>query len=160
MLLIYHLPREPSTPRIAVWRTLKRLGVAQLADGLVALPRDARTQEQLEWVAEEVVEAGDTATLWLAEAGSMAAERAIAGRLAEDRAVEYREVVTEATEALQLRPVGARRVLRRLRRQLRRIRRRDHFPPPEREEAAAAVARLAERVAIADEAARTGAAGR
>ena len=37
VLLAYRLPRVPSTPRSAVWRKLKRLGVAQLGDGLVAL---------------------------------------------------------------------------------------------------------------------------
>jgi hypothetical protein len=30
VMLAYRLPREPSTPRITVWRKLKRLGVAQL----------------------------------------------------------------------------------------------------------------------------------
>ena len=33
VLLAYRLPRVPSTPRSAVWRKLKRLGVAQLGDG-------------------------------------------------------------------------------------------------------------------------------
>lgn len=37
MLLSYRLPREPSTPRITEWRKLKRLGVVQISDGLVAL---------------------------------------------------------------------------------------------------------------------------
>src|SRR5215217_4655640 len=41
VLLSYRLPREPSGPRTTLWRRLKRLGVAQLADGLVALPADA-----------------------------------------------------------------------------------------------------------------------
>ena len=41
LLLAYHLPREPSTPRIGVWRKLRRLGVAQLDDLLVTLPADA-----------------------------------------------------------------------------------------------------------------------
>ncbi len=40
VLLSYRLPREPSTPRIGIWRKIKRLGVAYLADGLVALPAD------------------------------------------------------------------------------------------------------------------------
>lgn len=44
VLLSYRLPREPSTPRITIWRKLKRLGVAQISDGLVALPADARTR--------------------------------------------------------------------------------------------------------------------
>ena len=52
MLLCYRVPREPSAPRIAIWRKLRRLGTAQLADGLVALPADARTREQLEGTAE------------------------------------------------------------------------------------------------------------
>jgi len=63
------------------------------------------------------------------------------------RAAEYREVVAEASAALDADAVDARRVLQRLRRQLRRIRRRDYFPPTERDEAAATVARLAEMVA-------------
>ena len=54
VLLAFRLPREPSTPRIAVWRKLKRLGVAQLLDGLVALPLDSRNREQLEWLAADV----------------------------------------------------------------------------------------------------------
>src|SRR6266700_1186066 len=58
VLLAYRLPRVPSTPCSAVWRRLKRLGVAWMGDGLVALPADARTREQLEWIAEEVSDHG------------------------------------------------------------------------------------------------------
>ena len=66
VLLAYRLPREPSNPRVAVWRKLERLGVARLGDGLVALPADARTREQLDWLAEEILEASGVATVWLA----------------------------------------------------------------------------------------------
>ena len=69
VLLTYRMPREPSTARVGVWRKLKRLGVAQLADGVVALPADARTREQLEWLADEVVESGGAATVWDARPG-------------------------------------------------------------------------------------------
>ena len=65
-MLCYRVPREPSTARIGIWRKLKRLGVAQLGDGLVGLPADARTREHLEWIAEEVLAAGWDATIWLA----------------------------------------------------------------------------------------------
>src|SRR5260221_12680322 len=64
LLLAYRMPREPSTPRIAVWRKLTSLGVAKLGDGLVGLPADARSQERLEWIADEVAEAGGEAALW------------------------------------------------------------------------------------------------
>src|SRR5215467_1849408 len=92
VLLAYRLPREPSTPRITVWRKLKRLGVSQLLDGLVALPADARTKEQLEWVAEEVLEAGGEATIWLGRPGSTADERRIATEMAAAVAQDYRAV--------------------------------------------------------------------
>ncbi len=82
VFLLYRLPRNPSTPRIALWRGLRRLGTVQLADGLVALPLDARTKEQLEWLAEEVVDACGEASIWIAEAGSADQERALAGRMA------------------------------------------------------------------------------
>jgi hypothetical protein len=56
------------------------------------------------------------------------------------RAAEYRSVIEQAQGALG--SIEVRRVQRRLRAELRRIERRDFFPPPEREEARAAVAVL------------------
>ena len=41
-----------------------------LAMGLVALPADSRTREQVEWLADEVLEAGGEASVWLARPGS------------------------------------------------------------------------------------------
>src|ERR1700675_2624546 len=80
VLLAFRIPREPSTPRIAVWRKLKRLGVAQILDGLVALPLDNRNREQLEWVADDVTEAGGEATIWIGTLASAAQERQVAAR--------------------------------------------------------------------------------
>jgi len=143
VLLVYRLPREPSTPRIALWRGLRRLGVAQLLDGLVALPADSRTREQLEWLADGVVEAGGEATVWLGQPGSRAHERAIAQAMKASVTAEYAKVIEQA-KAAGVVPLGSRkRTLARLRRELRRIGRRDYFHAPEREPAAAAVEALA-----------------
>jgi DNA-binding transcriptional regulator PaaX len=144
VMLCYRLPREPSTPRITVWRKLKRLGVAQLADGLVALPADARTREQLEWIADEITEAEGEASIWLARPASAAQERDLATRMAAARAGEYAAVTAEATTAATALPREARRTGERLRAELRRIGRRDYFPPPERDTAHAAVRALLE----------------
>ena len=143
VMLLYWLPREPSTPRIAMWRRLKRLGVGQLGDGLVALPHDPRTREQLDWLAERVVEAGGTATTWLARPTTAQTGEALAAQLAAARADEYRHVLAEAGAAADLEPTARRAALRRLRDELHRIGRRDHFPPPERDAARAAVTALA-----------------
>jgi hypothetical protein len=144
VFLLYRLPRDPSTPRIALWRSLRRLGVVQLVDGLVALPFDARTKEQLEWLADEVIEAGGEASIWVAEAGSATQERALATRMAETVAEEYRAVRTAALAVSSAGVSARRRTLRRLRRDLRAIRARDYFPPPEAAEARGAVEALAE----------------
>ncbi|HEX6337389.1 MAG TPA: Chromate resistance protein ChrB [Jiangellaceae bacterium] len=130
VLLSYRIPREPSTPRITVWRKLERLGVARLGDGLVALPADARTREQLEWLAEEIVEADGTATVWLARPASTAQEDAIVDSMRAARAAEYRAIIEQTK--------GPAPRVAKLRAELRRIDRRDFFPPPERDVAHAA----------------------
>src|SRR5437762_11423242 len=96
VLLAFRLPREPSTPRIAVWRKLKRLGVAQLLDGLVALPLDNRNREQLEWVADDVTEAGGEATIWVAGLASKRQERQLVARMRDAVAADYRALIADA----------------------------------------------------------------
>ena len=143
VLLAYKLPRDPSTPRIALWRGLRRLGTAQSIDGLAALPADSRTREQLEWLADAVLEAGGQAEVWVGRPGSAAQERAIAQRMQAAISEQYDQVTADARAALAV-PSGQRkRTLGRLRRQLRRIRRRDYFPAPQREQATTAVDALA-----------------
>ena len=148
VLLSYRIPREPSTPRITVWRKLKRLGVAQISDGLVALPADARTREHLEWIADEVTESGGTAMLWVAHPDTGASEHALASAMAAARAGEYAAVTAEATAARALNHTARESAARRLRAELRRIQRRDYFPPAEREQATAAVEALTGGVVV------------
>jgi len=143
VLLCYRVPREPSAPRIAIWRKLKRLGVAQLGDGLVGLPADARTREQLEWVAEDVTEAGGSAGVWLARPATLAQERELAVAMAAARTAEYAAVTAQAATAREAGAATRAAALRRLRSELRRITRRDYFPPAGREQAHAAVEALA-----------------
>ncbi|GHJ42981.1 hypothetical protein Cs7R123_03230 [Catellatospora sp. TT07R-123] len=144
VLLAYRIPREPSRPRIAVWRRLEALGVARLGDGLVALPADARTREHLDWIAEEVTEAGGAATVWVATAGSPAQERAVAQTMRDARAAEYEQIAAAARAAAGEDAAERRRALRRLREELRRVGRRDYFPPPQRQLAHSAVQALVE----------------
>jgi hypothetical protein len=143
VLLSYRVPREPSTPRITIWRKLKRLGVAQISDGLVALPADARTREQLEWIAEEITDAGGSASIWLAQPCGAATERELVAAMSSARAAEYAKITTEAQSGTHLDPAARVSLLRRLRADLLRIQRRDYFPPAERDRAAAAVNALA-----------------
>jgi hypothetical protein len=143
VLLAYRLPRVPSTPRSAVWRKLKRLGVAQLGDGLVALPADPRTREQLEWIAEEVTDHGGEATLWLGRPLDTGAISQVVTRMTAAVAAEYDAVTAEAAAMRTAGVVARRRALARLRRELHRIQGRDFFTSPQGEAARRAVEHLA-----------------
>ena len=149
VLLAYRLPREPSTPRIALWRRLRRLGVAQLIDGLVALPLDRRTREQFEWLAESIEEAGGYASVWTARPSTLAEERELMERMAEAVTADYRAVTDAARAAKRSDDRARRRTLARLRRTMHVVRARDFFPPPERAIAEAAVEELARGVEVA-----------
>ena len=143
VLLAYRLPRVPSTPRSAVWRKLRRLGVAQLGDGLVALPADARTREQLEWIAEEVTDHGGEATLWLGRPLDTKATAVVINQMTAAVAAEYDAVAAEAATMRTADPAARRRAVARLRRELHRIQDRDFFTCPQGEPARRAVEALA-----------------
>jgi len=145
VLLTYRLPREPSTPRSAVWRQLRKLGAAQISDGLAALPSGARSREQLEWLAEEVTDAGGTAGIWLARPATRAHEDRLAQTMAAARAAEYQELISAAAAAADTGDLAARTaMICKLRTGLRAIQRRDYFPPANRDQAEAAIQALAD----------------
>jgi len=141
VLLAYRLPREPSTPRIAVWRRLRRLGAVQLVDGLVALPADPATVEAFDWLAEAVLEAGGEAWTWRAAPGTKQQHQALRGRISEAAAEDYRALIAEAEEA-QGEGDPPPRTVERLRRELREIESRDRFSVKEGDAARRAVERL------------------
>lgn len=153
VLLAYRMPREPSTPRINVWRKLRKLGAVQLVDGLVALPATARTREQFDWLADEVLEAGGEAWTWTAVPGSKDQHKQLTARITEAIAVDYQAVLDEAEQAAR-EDTATRRTVERMRRELRRIAARDHFGPKDRDRARGAVDRLAVLLDADDEASR------
>src|SRR4051812_28366777 len=138
VLLAYRLPREPSTPRIAVWRKLRKLGAVQLVDGLVGLPANAATVEAFDWLADEVIDAGGEAWTFQARPGSRRQDSALRAQINDAIAAEYRELVDEARSALD---DPSRRTVERLRREFRRVQARDHFGVREAEPARRAVER-------------------
>jgi hypothetical protein len=64
VLLVYKIPREPTSSRAAIWRKLKRLGAVLLHDAVWVLPATAWTREQFQWLTVEISELGGEAYLW------------------------------------------------------------------------------------------------
>jgi hypothetical protein len=142
VLLSYRLPREPSTPRIALWRRLKKLGALQIGDGLSALPLDERTREQFDWLASDVEQNGGEAVVWIAEPGSKSERRTLETKLLVSIAADYRSVAAAADAGIGKGAAGRRRSLRRLRRQFEEISARDYLGSPERRRAEMSLERL------------------
>ena len=144
LILIYHLPRVPSRHRVAVWRKLKALGAIYLQDGVAALPEDAVTREQLEWLQLRVREAGGEATLWEALPNTVAEDTALAEEFRASREAAYRELI-EAAEKLQQKAMleadgtALLEELAGIERDFRAERRRDYFRSPLRKVADAAI---------------------
>jgi len=64
LLLVYKIPREPTASRVYVWRKLKQLGAIAVQDAIWVLPATPRTQEQLQWLASEILELAGVASLF------------------------------------------------------------------------------------------------
>ncbi len=96
LILVYHLPREPSRHRVAVWRKLKALGALYLQDGVAALPEDAVTREQLEWLQLRIQEAGGEATLWEALPNTISEGKNLVAAFRDAREEGYRTVIEGA----------------------------------------------------------------
>ena len=142
VLLIYRLPREPSRHRVAVWRKLRDLGALYLQDGVAALPEDAVTREQLEWLQLRVQEAGGEATLWEGRPGTVAEEAELVEDFRHSREGAYRAIISGAERLrrkAQMGDGGVLEQLRKLEREFRAERRRDYFRSPLRLEAAEAL---------------------
>jgi hypothetical protein len=152
VLLVYRLPREPSRHRVAVWRKLRDLGALYLQDGVAALPEDAVTREQLEWLQLRVREAGGKATLWEALPNTVAESRDLVEAFRAAREEGYREMIEGAERIRRKAALGADRAslreeVAKIEREFRAERRRDYFRSPLRTEAAQAL-RAARRMLV------------
>jgi hypothetical protein len=144
LILIYQLPREPSRHRVAVWRKLKALGALYLQDGAAALPEDAVTREQLEWLQLRVWEAGGEATLWEALPNTVAEGKSLVEEFRTSREAAYKDLISAADRLRRKAALGSDTTslledLGKMEREFRAERRRDYFRSPLRNEAAAAL---------------------
>ena len=153
LVLTWRLPTGSSTPRVTLWRSLRRLGAAILTPGAAILPFREELLEQLDWLAQAVEEQdGDGWVLPVTELGETE-ERRIREQMNADREAEYDELRADASRFLQRAPqhpgpdadhavrLRTDKELLALQRRFRKIRDRDHFDAPGRREAAGTIDR-------------------
>jgi len=63
LLLLYSLPTNRSTERVAVWRRLKKIGAVQIKTSTYLLPDEPAQYEQFQWLGQQVRDYGGDSTL-------------------------------------------------------------------------------------------------
>ena len=153
LVLAWRLPSGPSTHRVTVWRSLRKLGAGVLTPGAAILPYREDLQEQLDWLAQEIEELGGDA--WVLPVVELSEnERArVVEELNRERAKEYAALRSDALEFLRRAAehpdldadyairMRTEMELVALQRRFRKIRVRDHFGAPGRREAASTIDR-------------------
>ena len=147
LVLTWRLPAASSTARVATWRNLQRLGAISLTPGAVIVPFSEDLLEQLEWIAEDIVQRdGDAYVLPVTELPE-GDEEEIRRRMERDRSAEYEQLkASAATLSRRVPSEGVRyeRELAALERGLARATARDYFASTARGRAERAI-RLARK---------------
>jgi len=92
LLLLFSLPTNRNTERVAVWRRLKKMGAVQIKTSTYLLPDEPAQYEQFQWLAQQIRDYGGDSTLVRAqEIEGLAREKVIA-MFNEARAKVYAEL--------------------------------------------------------------------
>jgi len=94
-VLVYRVPSEPASKRVAVWRDLKKLGALYLQQCVCILPRLADLPEALVQVTRKIDGMGGESLLLDVPRLSSEDERRIIASFRELRNKEYAEIVEE-----------------------------------------------------------------
>jgi hypothetical protein len=79
LLLLFSLPTNRNTQRVAVWRRLKKMGAVQIKTSTYLLPDEPAQYEQFQWLAKQIRDYGGDSTLVRAhEIEGLTKERVIA----------------------------------------------------------------------------------
>ncbi len=134
LLLLFTLPTNRNTERVAVWRRLKKIGAVQIKTSTYLLPDEPAQYEQFQWLAQQIRDYGGDSTLVRAqEIEGLTSEKAVA-MFNEARARDYVELRRSLQSFIGRRKKmdaeEAAAGLERLTRQFREIRAVDFFDSP------------------------------
>jgi hypothetical protein len=134
LLLLFSLPTNRNTERVAVWRRLKKMGAVQIKTSTYLLPDEPTQYEQFQWLAQQIREYGGDSTLVRAqEIEGLTKERVIAmfnDALAKNYGELRKSLQSFITRRKKMDAEEAVSELERLTRQFREVRAVDFFDSP------------------------------
>jgi hypothetical protein len=131
LLLLFSLPTNRNTERVAVWRRLKKMGAAQIKTSTYLLPDEPAQYEQFQWLAQQIRDYGGDSTLVRAQEIEGLSKEKVIAMFNDARAKDYAELRKSIQGFIGRRKKmdaqAAAAELQRLTRQFREIRRVDFF---------------------------------
>jgi len=145
LLLLYSLPANRNTQRVAVWRRLKRIGAVQLTTSTYLLPDRPGQHEQFQWLAQEIRDNAGEATLVRAQEIEGLSREKVVALFNSPRDADYAALKKSLQPLLKTKKAKAESTateLERLTRQFRELREIDFFESPRGHEVAMLLQRL------------------
>jgi hypothetical protein len=102
LVFSYSLPsKSRSSPRVTLWRRLRRIGAISIKTGVYILPATDECIEAFQWLAQEVQQAkGDTLVFYVEQFEGLS-DREIVAMFHQARQQDYLEIDTQAAELEQ-----------------------------------------------------------
>jgi hypothetical protein len=155
LLLIHQLPTKPAYFRVKIWRRLQGIGAVAVKSTVYALPANAETQEDFEWLLKEIITGGGEAMVCEARLIGGLSDAQVRALFDAARDAGYAEIAEEArafsvgldADGTPEKRVEVRIQLGRLRKRLAEIVAVDFFGANGREPAEGLIAGLEARVA-------------
>src|SRR5213595_2480772 len=92
LLLLFSLPTNRKTERVAVWRRLKKMGAVQLKTSTYLLPDEPAQYEQFQWLAQQIRDYGGDSTLVRAQEIEGLTKEKVIAMFNDARAKDYAEL--------------------------------------------------------------------
>lgn len=95
LLLVHQLPARPTNLRVRIWRKLQKLGAVAIKNSVYVLPANEKTQEDFQWLKQEIESAGGEASVFRAGSVAGATDEEIVTAFCEARDAEFAALAAE-----------------------------------------------------------------
>lgn len=95
-MLVHHLPARPTKLRVRIWRRLQALGAVPIKNSVYVLPFNEKTNEDFQWLKQEIESAGGEASLFRAGSIEGATDLEIVALFQKERAEEFSKLISES----------------------------------------------------------------